>query len=121
MIAITLPAFMQPFFDWVELNPALGAVVILLVVVFVLWLLRKSLKFFMVGLVLLGVTILGSYYYYGPARTNEAVKRGAEHAYEHSKQFIDKALDESDEVEDGAEADPDSAATGVENPSESDE
>jgi hypothetical protein len=95
MVAITLPPFVDRFMDWVKLNPALGAVVILLSVVFLLWLVRKSLKFFMVALILLGITILGSYYYYGPAKTNNAVKRGAEHAFERGKDFMDKALQET--------------------------
>lgn len=106
MVAISLPPFMDRFIDWVKLNPALGAVVILLAVVFLLWLVRKSLRFFMVALILLGVTILGSYYYYGSAQTNNAVKRGAEHAFESGKDFVDKALNEIMPLVDGAELEP---------------
>lgn len=103
MVAVALPTFVQQFFDWVELNPALGAVVILLAVVFVLWLVRKSLKFFMVAAILLGVTILASYYHYGPARTNEAVKRGSQDAFEHGKAFLDEQLREWDQADEEAE------------------
>ncbi len=108
MVAITLPAFAQQFLDWVQLNPALGAVVILLAVVFLLWLVRKSLKFFMVALILLGVTILGSYYHYGPARTNEAVKRGSEDVLEQGKAFIDKRIRDWEQADKEADSEAES-------------
>lgn len=103
MVAVTLPLFVQRFFDWVELNPALGAVVILLGVVFALWLLRKSLKFFMVALILLGVTILGSYYFYGSARTNDAVKRGSQEVYDFGKELLEEGLRGMDQAESGGD------------------
>ena len=92
MIALAMPPFLTQFMDWVEKNPALGAVTILVVVVLLLWLIRKSLKFFMVAVALLGITILVSYYYYGPQTTNEAVKRGAQQVTEHGKDLFEKTL-----------------------------
>lgn len=98
MLAVSLPPVLRRFMDWVEQNPAMGAVAVLALVVVMLWLVRKSIKFFMVVCLLLVVVILGSYFYYGPEKTNKTIRENAREVIDEGKELIDKSKDLLDEA-----------------------
>ena len=91
MLAVSLPPVLRRFMDWVEQNPALGAVAVLALVVVMLWLVRKSIKFFMVVCLLLVAVILGSYFYYGPEKTNKTIRENAREVIGEGKELINKS------------------------------
>lgn len=107
MLAVSLPPALRRFMDWVEQNPAMGAVAVLALIVVLLWLVRKSIKFFMVVCLLLVAVILGSYFYYGPEKTNKTIRENAREVIDEGKDLINKSKDLLDEVvdEDQSEGD----------------
>lgn len=70
-------------------QPIVGAVAMLALAVLFLWLFKKAIKALLVGLIVLAVLILASYFFYDEAKTEKAVRRGASEAAE--------------KIEDGAE------------------
>ena len=108
MLALTLPPIIRRFMDWAQENPALGAVAVLVGIVVLLWLLRKSIKFFMVICLLIVAVIVGSYFYYGSDKTNRVVRENLNDVIEEGKELVDKVLDSSG---DGLE-EPDSESDG---------
>lgn len=96
MLALTLPPILRRFMDWAQANPALGAVAVLVGVVVLLWLLRKSIKFFMVICLLIVAVIVGSYFYYGSDKTNRVVRENISDVIEEGKELVDKVLDSSE-------------------------
>lgn len=106
MLALSLPPILDRFMDWAEKNPALGVVAVLALVVVMLWLVRKSIKFFMVVCLLLVVVILGSYAYYGKDKTNRTVRENLREVVDEGKELLDKAKDSLESPEsDGQPAD----------------
>lgn len=102
MLAVALPPLLERLTNWAERNPALGAVAALVVVVALLWLLRKSAKFFMTVALLCVVTIMGSYVFYGPQKTNKLVLEGAERAIEETRELRQGAGEATRDLADGA-------------------
>jgi hypothetical protein len=100
MLALTLPPIIERFIDWAEENPAMGAVAVLVGIVVLLWLLRKSIKFFMVICLLIVAVIVGSYFYYGSDKTNRVVRENLNDVIDEGKELVDKVLDS---YEDGFE------------------
>lgn len=100
MLAIQLPPILNRFMDWAQENPALGAVAVLGGIVVLLWLVRKSIKFFMVICLLIAAVILGSYFYYGEDETNRTVRENVRDVIQEGKELVDKALDSSGDSED---------------------
>ena len=100
MLAVSLPPVLRRFMDWVEQNPAMGAVAVLALIVVLLWLVRKSIKFFMVVCLLLVAVILGSYFYYGPEKTNKTIRENAREVIDEGKDLINKSKDLLNEVVD---------------------
>lgn len=95
MLALTLPPIVRRFMDWAQENPAMGAVAALVAIVVMLWLLRKSIKFFMVICLLIVAVIVGSYFYYGSDKTNRAVRENLSDVIEEGRDLVDKVLDSS--------------------------
>ncbi len=95
MLAVSLPPILSRFMNWAEANPAMGVVSVLVMIVVLLWLVRKSIKFFMVVCLLLVVTILGSYFFYGKDKTNKVVREGVQQIQEDGKELRDKLLEEN--------------------------
>jgi hypothetical protein len=95
MLALTLPPIIRRFVDWAQENPAMGAVAALVAIVVMLWLLRKSIKFFMVICLLIVAVIVGSYFYYGSDKTNRVVRENLSDALEEGRELVDKVLDSS--------------------------
>ncbi len=92
-----LPPLLQQFANYWEKNPALGSVVALVAVAVLLLILRKSIKFFVV-LILLGVVaILASYFFYGPDKTNKAIREGTQQAAERGKDLLERARENGEE------------------------
>jgi hypothetical protein len=90
MPAIKLPPFLTQYAKWIEANPALGAISALALIVVLLWLLRKSLKLFMVLIGLAAVALLASYFIVGPEKTNNAVRDKTQQAIEQGKDLMEK-------------------------------
>lgn len=104
MLATSLPPALRRFMDWVEQNPAMGAVAVLTLIVVLLWLVRKSIKFFMVVCLLLVAVIMGSYLYYGPEKTNKAIRENARDVIGEGKELINQSkifLDDDQSESDG--------------------
>ncbi|MAW61308.1 MAG: hypothetical protein CMJ94_10790 [Planctomycetes bacterium] len=89
-VAVSLPPVLRRFMDWAEQNPALGVVAVLALIVVLLWLVRKSIKFFMVVAILLVAVILGSYLYYGPEQTNKSVRENVREVIGEGRELINK-------------------------------
>lgn len=102
MLAASLPPLLKSFMNWADGNPALGAVAVILLIVVLLWLVRKSIKFFMVvGLLLVGA-VLVSYFFNGKEKTNQLVREKAKQAIEEGRELMNKAGDSlSGSEEDG--------------------
>ncbi|MCH2101203.1 MAG: hypothetical protein MK209_04720 [Planctomycetes bacterium] len=94
MLTASLPPVLHRFIGWVEENPAMGAVAVLTLTVALLWLVRKSIKFFMVVCLLLVAVILGSYFYYGPEKTNETIRDNAREVIDKSKSLLSEPTSE---------------------------
>lgn len=91
------PPLLRQFANYWERNPALGTVAALLAVAVLLWILRKSIKFFIV-LILLGVVaILASYFFYGKDKTNQAIREGTQQAAEKGRELLEQAREQGDD------------------------
>ena len=98
MTATTWPPFLTWCGDWVEANPALGAIFVLALIAVLLWLLRKSLKLF-TAIILFGVVaILASYFLQGSEITNKVVRDGAGQAIEQGKNLIESGKEAAKEA-----------------------
>jgi flagellar motor component MotA len=106
MLAISLPPFLSRFMNWAEANPALGVISILVGIVVLLWLVRKSMKFFMVIVGLLALTILGSYFFYGPEKTNQVVRDRTEKMIEQGKDIVNEGVKQANKALQEAETPP---------------
>jgi flagellar motor component MotA len=98
MLSITLPPFLSRFMDWAEANPALGVISVLVGIVVLLWIIRKSMKFFMVVVGLMALTILGSYFFYGPEKTNQVVRDQTEKMIEQGKDIVNEGVKKANEA-----------------------
>ncbi len=85
-----LPPFLTQYAKWIEANPALGAISVLALIVVLLWLLRKSLKLFMVLIGVAAIALLASYFIVGPEKTNNAVRDKTQQAIEQGKDLLEK-------------------------------
>jgi len=85
-----LPPFLTQYAKWIEANPALGAISVLALIVVLLWLLRKSLKLFMVLIGVAAIALLASYFIVGPEKTNNAVREKTHEAIEQGKDLLEK-------------------------------
>ncbi|MBC8404735.1 MAG: hypothetical protein H8E15_05890 [Planctomycetes bacterium] len=90
MPAMKLPPFLTQYAKWIEANPALGAISVLALIVVLLWLLRKSLKLFMVLIGVAAIALLASYFIVGPEKTNNAVRDKTQQAIEQGKDLLEK-------------------------------
>ncbi|NQU47070.1 MAG: DUF4149 domain-containing protein [Planctomycetes bacterium] len=90
MPAMKLPPFLTQYAKWIEANPALGAISVLALIVVLLWLLRKSLKLFMVLIGVAAIALLASYFIVGPEKTNNAVREKTHEAIEQGKDLLEK-------------------------------
>ncbi len=63
-------------------QPIVGAIALLAAAVFVLWLFKKAIKALLIGLVVLALLILASYFFYDEGKTEKVVRRGASEAAE---------------------------------------
>ena len=105
MLAASLPPLLKSFMNWADSNPAMGAVAVIMLIVVLLWLVRKSIKFFMVvGLLLVGA-VLVSYFFNGKEKTNNLVREKAKQAMEEGRDLINKANDSLNSEEEGGEGD----------------
>lgn len=98
MLALTLPPFLTRYINWIQANPALGAVSVLVILVVMLWLLRKSLKVFMVIIGLAVIALVASYFIYGPEKTNNLVRDKTQQAIEQGKELVKKGRDKVEEM-----------------------
>ena len=107
MLAITLPPFLTRYVNWIQANPALGAVSVLVILVVMLWLLRKSMKVFMVILGLAVIALVASYFIYGPEKTNNIVRDKTKQAIEQGKDLVKKGREKVEEEISKTSVDPD--------------
>jgi hypothetical protein len=110
MLAITLPPFLTRYVNWIQANPALGAVSVLVILVVMLWLLRKSMKVFMVILGLAVIALVASYFIYGPEKTNNIVRDKTKQAIEQGKDLVKKDRDKVEEEIGKTSVNPDGTA-----------
>lgn len=98
-----MPPFLKQYMDWIQANPALGAVSVLVILVVLLWLLRKSLKVFMVIIGLGVIALVASYFIYGPEKTNNFVRDKTKQGIEQGKDLVKKGRDKvEEEIQKGA-------------------
>ena len=109
MVAITLPPFVTRYVEWIQANPALGAVSVLVILVVMLWLLRKSLKVFMVILGLGVIALVASYFIYGPEKTNNFVRDKTKQGLEQGKDLVKKGREKVEEEMGKSDLNPDDA------------
>ena len=83
-----LPAFLVQALDWVQVHPVQGAISILLLAAFAVWLARKAMKVLVVLLAAGVVAILVSWFLVGEEETEKAIRLGAEQVVGKSQDLL---------------------------------
>ncbi len=77
---MSLPPLLARYLAWFDTSPVLAVLVGLGVLILAFLLLRMALKVFLLFVILLVIAIVGSYFYLGADKTEDALRHGAEEA-----------------------------------------